>query len=226
MSSFVSSGVRSVAGKITRSALETRSSRPPASTTASSEATARSGATCPRRSRRAARPARPVGCASVAAGPSPSCSTRTEMVPAVTASSSPAAPSSSEGLPAHRLVGRAHDLVARQRLEAGGAEAVEELAVLVLEAQHASPPSPAARARAACPSSRGWSPMGWPCGHAFASASSAYMRCSSDSRDRVLEGVRLLVHLVPGDLEDLARGTPRSGGGGRRPCARPRARAA
>src|SRR5688572_17761373 len=31
MSSLVSSGVRSVAGKITRSALETRSSRPPAS---------------------------------------------------------------------------------------------------------------------------------------------------------------------------------------------------
>src|SRR3954452_4196514 len=37
MSSFVSAGVRSVAGKITRSGLETRTSRPPASTKASAE---------------------------------------------------------------------------------------------------------------------------------------------------------------------------------------------
>jgi hypothetical protein len=36
-SSFVCAGVRSVAGKISRSALETRSSRPPASTIASAE---------------------------------------------------------------------------------------------------------------------------------------------------------------------------------------------
>src|SRR4051795_6527733 len=37
MSSFVCSGVRSVAGKMTRSALDTRSSRPPASTMTSPE---------------------------------------------------------------------------------------------------------------------------------------------------------------------------------------------
>src|SRR3954454_1995423 len=39
MSSLVSAGVRSVAGKITRSALETRTSRPPASTMTSELAT-------------------------------------------------------------------------------------------------------------------------------------------------------------------------------------------
>src|ERR671933_2352365 len=37
MSSFVSAGVRSVAGKITRSGLETRRSRPPASMVVASE---------------------------------------------------------------------------------------------------------------------------------------------------------------------------------------------
>jgi len=37
MSSFVAAAVRSVAGKITRSGLETRSSRPPASTLVASE---------------------------------------------------------------------------------------------------------------------------------------------------------------------------------------------
>src|SRR5436190_8940823 len=37
MSSFVMSGVRSLAGKITRSGLETRTSRPPASTITASE---------------------------------------------------------------------------------------------------------------------------------------------------------------------------------------------
>ena len=37
MSSFVTAGVRSVAGKITRSALDTRSSRPPASTIMASD---------------------------------------------------------------------------------------------------------------------------------------------------------------------------------------------
>src|SRR3954451_24264049 len=48
MSSFVSAGVRSVSGKITRSGLDTRTSRPPASTVVASPLAIHESSTRPR----------------------------------------------------------------------------------------------------------------------------------------------------------------------------------
>ena len=124
----------------------------------------------------------PVGCASVAAGPSPSLLDadrdrarrhRVELARgAQRRRGAASAPSSSAVL--DDLVARA---AARARRRGSGAAAPRPRS----RSGARAPPSPAAPARSGVPSSRGWSPMGWPCGHALASASRAYMRCSSDS---------------------------------------------